>query len=410
MEDLESYSQTEKEASEAELQKAKEAYDNEDYQTALSIWETWAERGYADAMCYLGECYYYGRGTTQDYAIAVKWYRKAANLGDVDAMKSLGYCYINGQGITQDLTKAAKWCRKAANLGDVDAMNNLGVCYQYSDGASQDDTKAIKWYHKAADLGHVDAMANLAKLLFETDKIDEAAEWARKSLDNGYEDEDGTIENIIANKPNNQKQSKTNKNNQNLQNENHTDGAVNNTNGHKITFLELFLNILSFAIISGCDDGGYKWWVLILGAIISVVLSWMFDAEKYDRLTYVITFIGVFIVSILVFAFIELPAWTWLIIWPTLYTIMVKIISRIKAAQTTCDNCKKEYAMEVYDTKFLRSESISIRKEEWITDVYGKQHKNAFYVPGTRCYYKDLRRCKYCGYEDFVQYSTETEN
>lgn len=208
MEDLELYSQTEKET---ELQKAKEAYDNEDYQTAFSIWETWAERGYADAMCYLGECYYYGTGTTQDYAKAAKWYRKAANLGDVDAMKCLGYCYIMGQGIAQDLTKAAKWCRKAADLGDVDAMNNLGICYQYSDGAGQDDTKAIKWYHKAADLGHVNAMANLAKLLFKTDKIDEATEWARKSLDNGYEDEDGTIENIIANKSNKQKQTRTNK-------------------------------------------------------------------------------------------------------------------------------------------------------------------------------------------------------
>lgn len=409
MEALEFYSQTEKEASETELQKAKEAYDNEDYQTALSIWETWAERGCADAMCYLGECYYYGTGTTQDYAIAAKWYRKAANLGDVDAMKCLGYCYTMGQGITQDLTKAAKWCRKAANLGDVDAMNNLGICYQYSDGASKDDTKAIKWYQKAADLGHVNAMANLAKLLFETDKIDEATEWARKSLDNGYEDEDGTIENIIANKSNKQKQTRTIKNNQNLQNEDHAGGADKNINNHKITFMEFAINFIVFAIAAIGKDH-YQWWFLIVGVIISLILSWLFDAEKYNRVALAFVSVFVFLIGGFIFLTTDWPQWTWLIIWPTLYSIMILILSRTEAKHTTCGNCKKEYAMEVYNTQFLRSENISITKKEWITDAYGKQHENYYRVPGRREYYVDYRRCKYCGYEDTDNYSLEFEN
>lgn len=207
----------------------------------------------------------------------------------------------------------------------------------------------------------------------------------------------------------------TKMNNQNLQNENHTGGAVNNTNGHKITFWELFLNVVAFALI-GCFKDDYNWWFFIVGVFVSIVLSWLFDAEKYDKVTFIVTFIMTFVVSGLVYIGIMaddrdgLSIWPFLIIWPIIYSIMVIILSKIKAKQTTCDNCKKEYAMEVYDTKFLRSESISIRKEEWITDVYGKQHKNAFYVPGTRSYYKDLRRCKYCGYEDYVQYSEDSEN
>ena len=89
---------------------------------------------------------------------------------------------------------------------------------------------------------------------------------------------------------------------------------------------------------------------------------------------------------------------------------MVSIILKAKAKQTTCDKCKKEYAMEVYDTKFLRSENISITKSQWITDIYGKQHENFYEVPGRREYYRDHRRCKYCGYEDTIDYSNEFEN
>lgn len=192
-----------------------------------------------------------------------------------------------------------------------------------------------------------------------------------------------------------------------------TNNTGNNMGDHKISFLELILNVIAFAIVAGFEIGDndhFRWWFFIIGIIISVFLSLAFDAEKYNKGAYIGSFIGVFIVFTIIFILIGLPIWTWLIIWPILYSVMVKIISRIKATQTTCNKCKKEYAMEVYNTEFLRSENISITKSQWITDIYGKQHENFYEVPGRREYYREHRRCKYCGYEDTNDYYNELEN
>lgn len=181
----------------------------------------------------------------------------------------------------------------------------------------------------------------------------------------------------------------------------------NNTDGQKISILELVINILVFAFLATGDDH-YRWWFLIIGIFISIFLAYSFDAEKYNKGAFIGGSIVAFIVAAVLLSF--LPLWTGLIIWPILYSIMVSIISKVKAKQTTCDKCRKEYAMEVYDTKFLGSENISITKSQWITDIYGKQHENRYEVPGKREYYRDHRRCKYCGYEDTIDYFNECEN
>lgn len=185
-----------------------------------------------------------------------------------------------------------------------------------------------------------------------------------------------------------------------------TNNTGNNMNGHKITFLELVLNILAFGCIADIDY--FHWWFFIIGFFISIFLAYIFDAEKYDKVDYIVGFIIVFFAAL--FSVASLPLWTGLIIWPVFYSIMVFIISKVKATQTTCDKCKKEYAMEVYDTEFLGSENISITKEHVVTDVYGKEHTNYYEVPGRREYYRDHRRCKFCGYEDTIRYSRDYEN
>ena len=146
---------------EAELKKAQEAYDNKDYETALSIWNRLAERNNSVAIRKVGICYAYGNGVTQDKAEAVSWYRKAADLGNDVAMYNLGYCYENGLGVTQDYAEAVKWYQKAADSGDNGAMVELGNCYRDGKGVTQDYAEAVKWYQKAADMGHAEAMFNL---------------------------------------------------------------------------------------------------------------------------------------------------------------------------------------------------------------------------------------------------------
>ncbi len=205
----------------AELKKAQEAYDNKDYETALSIWNRLAERNNAVAICKIGVCYGYGQGVPQDYdeairwnwkavelgnavamynlgqyyengqgvhqdySEAVKWYRKAAELGNADAMNNLGWCYENGQGVSQDHAEAVKWYRKATDLGNSKAMYNLGVCYVNGQGVGQDKVESIKWFRKAADLGDVTAMLNLSAYYDETQNEAEAFKWYRKAAELG---------------------------------------------------------------------------------------------------------------------------------------------------------------------------------------------------------------------------------
>lgn len=183
----------------AELQKAQEAYDNGDYETAGGIWQNWAEQGNADAQFYLGVLYENGYGVAKNDKEAVKWYRKAAEQGDTAAQYNLGLMYQNGSGVNQSDKEAAKWYRKAAEQGDADAQMNLGSMYRYGNGVTQSNKEAVKWYRKAAELGNVWAMSNLAGLFSETGKDEDAKEWAQKALDNGYEEMDGEMKKIIEN-------------------------------------------------------------------------------------------------------------------------------------------------------------------------------------------------------------------
>ena len=74
-----------------------------------------------------------------------------------------------------------------------------------------------------------------------------------------------------------------------------------------------------------------------------------------------------------------------------------------------CDNCKStnltnEGVLDAW------SEAISIKKSEKVTDVYGKEHTNNYYVPGTRCYRKYQLKCEDCGSVFEYTCSEEYEN
>ena len=58
-----------------------EAWNKNDYATALKHFRPLAEKGDARAQTKLGWMYYRGMVVTKDYKKAVKWYRKAAKQG-----------------------------------------------------------------------------------------------------------------------------------------------------------------------------------------------------------------------------------------------------------------------------------------------------------------------------------------
>ncbi len=106
-------------------EKANEAYQKEDYTTALRFAKLAASYGNASAQNILGECFYWGHGTPVDEVKAVEWYRKAAENGDSNALCSLGDCYASGIGVLQNIEKARMYYEKSASMGNKRALLEL---------------------------------------------------------------------------------------------------------------------------------------------------------------------------------------------------------------------------------------------------------------------------------------------
>ena len=134
----------------ADYQAGLEAFQRDDYATALKELRPLAEQGNAEAQYYLGRIYSGGFGVTQDYAEAMKWYRLAAEQGDAAAQFFLGIIYEFGWGVSQDYTEAVKWYRSAAEQGDSNGQGTLGLMYDQGLGVARDQVKGLMWYSLAA--------------------------------------------------------------------------------------------------------------------------------------------------------------------------------------------------------------------------------------------------------------------
>jgi len=135
-----------------------------DWEESVSLLETAAHRGSADAQYELGVAYDRGIGVTQNFATAALWYRRAADQEMAVAQYNLATLYDVGQGTPRDLDRAVELYRLAAAGGNTRAMNNLGYMYDQGRGLRQDYKQAAFWYGQAADFDLAVAQRNLAVL------------------------------------------------------------------------------------------------------------------------------------------------------------------------------------------------------------------------------------------------------
>ena len=126
-----------------------------------------AEKGDADAACFLGLQYLCGStndGVAKDYAEAFKWFSKAADQNHPEGEYELGSCYYYGQGVKEDDGEAVKWYRKSAEQGNRDGFYALGSCYENGVGVQKDEVEAYKW-HSLAVAQHIgNARENLTNI------------------------------------------------------------------------------------------------------------------------------------------------------------------------------------------------------------------------------------------------------
>ena len=172
-----------------DIDTARQAYENDDYEIALRIFHPLAEGGDARAQFSLGEMYDIGQGVPEDDTEAAKWYRLAAKQGHMDAQFWLANLYEDGSGVPQDHAESAKWYRMAAEQGNSSAMYNLGWMYRYGrDGVPEDHSEFVKWFRLAAEHGELNAQYELGTMyrdgIIVPQDYTEAVKWFRLAADN----------------------------------------------------------------------------------------------------------------------------------------------------------------------------------------------------------------------------------
>ena len=121
----------------------------------------------------LGNCYYYGWGTSVNYTKAFDSYVKGANKNHNDCINQVGNCYYNGLGVTKNYQKAFEYY----NLGydkykNIYCAYNLGLCYENGQGCAKDIQKAYEFY-KISSENYKSGKDAVLRLQPEIDKINQ---------------------------------------------------------------------------------------------------------------------------------------------------------------------------------------------------------------------------------------------
>ena len=153
------------------LEDAVLAYRRADYETALRIYRSMADRGLAVAQFNVGLMYDNGQGTSKNEDEATKWYRLAADQGRSDAQYQLGHMFYRHDNYVE----AARWFLRAADQGRADAQSSLGAMYAEGEGVPLDLVQALKWFILAAAQNHKDAIENRDRAIIHMTR-DQAAD------------------------------------------------------------------------------------------------------------------------------------------------------------------------------------------------------------------------------------------
>lgn len=139
-----------------------------------------AALGDEDALNELGDLYF----VDKDYENAVKVFQTSAEKGSTYAMRALSFMYAESVGVEENLALAFDLIERAAAAGDLKAMADLGQIY----ACDPDEFRfAYYWLKKSADGGNTDAVMVLAELLKNHGQYKHARYWYNKALEAGIE-------------------------------------------------------------------------------------------------------------------------------------------------------------------------------------------------------------------------------
>lgn len=94
--------------------KGVKAYQEGQYQMAISYWMPYAVDNDSQAQYLIANIFYDGKNDVeQDYTKAMEWYKKAAKGGNAKAQLKIGMMYCQGNGVLVSYKKAVPYIQKA---------------------------------------------------------------------------------------------------------------------------------------------------------------------------------------------------------------------------------------------------------------------------------------------------------
>ena len=175
--------------------RAHEAYEAENYETALTLFSEAAQMGSENAMLSYGIMLAKGQGTARDYDRAFRYIKKAAQKGSAYAQFLCGDMCLYGMGMEESADHAFKFYLQAAYWGNADAQDQCGRMYRERQGLPLDlvsidyEAAARKWLEMAAAQGHQEAAQLLADEFANAPSIEEQYQKAMAACQAGKHDE-----------------------------------------------------------------------------------------------------------------------------------------------------------------------------------------------------------------------------
>jgi TPR repeat protein len=179
------------------LEEGVAAFEAKQYEKAVPLLQTAADKGASKAQGLLARLYAKGWGVAKDRSVALKWARLAAKQNDAAGQNVLGVCYRNGFGVEKNYSEALKWFRRAVDQGDALGQSNLGFMYRNGYGVDQNYGEALKWFRLAADQGDAFGQAQVGYMYLNGYGVSidyaDALEWFRLAAEQGDEMSQGNL-------------------------------------------------------------------------------------------------------------------------------------------------------------------------------------------------------------------------
>lgn len=169
------------------------------HEKLIPIFEYFSLDGDPMASCYLGLCYFRGKGVKANEIKAEELIKNASEKGDAFLQYQYGMfikrCYIDvgmggeyrklafdeflksaeagyvpayyevadmGYFVDKNRERSFYWYSKGADAGDVDCIKQVATAYYGGYGVEKDYNKAIEFWQKAYDMGDLGSLANIA--------------------------------------------------------------------------------------------------------------------------------------------------------------------------------------------------------------------------------------------------------